>query len=466
MSAEKPQAAGNTGSDKPAVPPRQGHYYGWYVIAALFFATFLAIGSRQGFGVFVKTWEQDWEVSTATISIAAATGWLVNGISQPFVGRMTDLYGGRRVVVLSLLVMGIATIGVAAVTNVYGLIALYGFVISFASGGISPAATGVIVARWFERKRGLAMAVLIAGGSAGGLIVVPFLSYLLIEYGWRVTWIVIGALALGLGVPLLLIVVRSTPADMGLQIDGEASPETGNGGDTGEAEITVRAVGPSFVENWRDSLSSKPIWQLSFAYWVCGITTASIAVHFVRWAISEDITTGTAALAFGVLSGVNAGGVLVIGVLSDRWQRKNLLGAVYLVRGLAFISLIVIPGPTAIWVFAIVGGMSWLATVPLTASLTADVYGVRNLGTLFGFATMSHQLGGAAAVMLFGWAFTAWDSYDIPFAIGAATLLAAGIVSFSIREKSHSVRYVQVSQPPGTAEGTAASPKQPAADEV
>lgn len=430
-----------SGSERPT---RKGLYYGWYVIAALFFATFLAIGSRMSFGVFLKTWEQDWDVTTATVSIAAATGWLVNGISQPFVGRMTDVYGGRRVVVWSLLVMGAATIGVATVTNVYGLIALYGFVISFASGGVSPVATGVIVARWFERKRGLAMAVLIAGGSVGGLVIVPFSSYLLIDYGWRTAWTVTGVMALGLGVPLLLIVVRSVPSDMGLRIDGGAGPGSVKTGGAGEAEIAVRPVGPRFAENWRDSLSSKPIWQISFAYLVCGITTAAIAVHFVRWAVSEDISTGTAALAFGVLMGINACGVLVIGLLSDRWQRKNLLGAVYLVRGLAFISLIALPGPAAIWAFAVIGGVSWLATVPLTASLTADVYGVRNLGTLFGLATMAHQLGGAAAVILFGWAFTAWGSYDIPFAIGAATLLAAGIVAFSIREKTHSVRYVQV----------------------
>jgi len=422
----------------PERSPKKGIFYGWYVIAALFFATFVAIGARQGFGVFVETWEQDWGVTTATISIAAATGWLVNGISQPFVGRLTDVYGGRRVVVWSLLVMSIATMGIATVTNIYGLIALYGFVISFASGGISPATTGVIIARWFEKKRGVAMAVLISGGSVGGMIVVPFLSYVLIEFGWQTAWLMIGGLALAFGVPLLLIVVRSNPADMGLEIDGEV------GADSPDAEVTVRPVGPKFAEKWKDALGSRPIWQLSFAYFVCGITTASIAVHFVRWAVSEDISTGTAALAFGVLSGINACGVLAIGLLSDRWQRKNLLGAVYLVRAIAFISLFVLPGPIAIWAFAVIGGMSWLATVPLTASLTADVYGVRNLGTLFGFANMAHQLGGAAAVMLFGWAFTAWGSYDIPFAIGAATLLGAGLVSFSIREKSHSVRYVQV----------------------
>ena len=249
------------GTDKSA---RKGLYYGWYIIAALFFVTLLSIGSRQGFGVFVRTWEQDWGVTTATISVAAAVGWLVNGISAPIFGRLTDVYGGRRVVILSLLVMSTATVGLATISNVYGLIALYGFVISFASGGVSPSVTGVIVARWFERNRGMAMAMLIAGGSVGGLIVVPFLSYALIEFGWRTAWVIIGAAALVLGVPLLLFVVRSAPADLGMEIDGGESGGSGSA----EAEVTVRPVGPRYVEHWRDSFSSKPIWQLSFAYWV------------------------------------------------------------------------------------------------------------------------------------------------------------------------------------------------------
>lgn len=419
---------------------RGGIFYGWYVVAALFFASFLAIGSRQGFGVFVKTWEEEWGVTTAAISVAAAVGWLANGFSQPLVGFLTDKYGGRPVLVISLAVMAMGTIAVAAVSNVFGLIVLYGFVISFASGGISPSTTGVVIAQWFDSRRGTAMSVLIAGGSVGGLVVVPFLSFVLVEFSWQTAWIIVGVLALGLGIPLLLLVVRSRPQDLGLNIDGDASPVEGSD----DHQITVQPVGQKFVERWQEALESKPIWQLSFAYFVCGITTASISVHYVRWAVSEDISTGTAALAFGVLSGINAGGVLVVGWLSDKFQRKKLLGAVYLVRGLAFLSLIFLPGASALWAFAVIGGMSWLATVPLTASLTADVYGVRNLGTLFGLANMSHQIGGAAAVMLFGWAFTQLGSYDLAFGVGAATLLAAGLVSLSIQEKQLSVRYATV----------------------
>jgi MFS family permease len=432
----------NAGSEKT---PKKGIYYGWYIIAAMFFVGVAATGSRMGFGVFVETWEKEWGVSTAAISLAAAIGALVSGVAQPIFGRLTDKYGGRRVMILSLAVSGVATIGLATVSNVFGLIILYGFVLSFVFGGVSPTIKGVVIARWFERRRGMAMGILMAGAAIGAMIVVPFLSYALIEFGWKTAWVIIGIVILVLGLPVLYLVVRNTPQEMGMNPDGD-EPVTS---ESGEVEIIVRPVGPSYVEDWKKSYRSAPMWQLTFGFLVCGITSTSMTIHFVRWAISEDVSVSYAAFAFGVLSVLNAVGVFTMGMLSDKMQRKNLLGIVYLTRAVAFISLIVFPGNIAVWAFAFVGGVSWLATVPMTSSLTADVYGTRNLGTLSGFTGLAHSLGGAAAVLLFGLAFTAWGSYDVPFAIGALTLVAAGIVSLSIREKDHSVRYVQV--PAGSA---------------
>jgi predicted MFS family arabinose efflux permease len=206
----------------------------------------------------------------------------------------------------------------------------------------------------------------------------------------------------------------------------------------------VLPVGPLNASRWQESFRSAPIWQLSLAYWVCGVTTASISVHFVRWAGAEGISPGTAALAFGLLSGINAASVMFIGSISDRMQRKTLLGFVYLIRAVAFVALVVLPGDVALWTFAVVGGGSWLATVPLTTSLTADVYGVRHVGTLGGLILMTHQLGGALAVFLFGVAFDRWGSYDAAFVVGAIALVAAGALAFTIHEKAVSARYAPI----------------------
>ncbi|MEE8363307.1 MAG: MFS transporter [Dehalococcoidia bacterium] len=423
---------------RPRQPERDGGlFYGWYIVGALFFATFLGVGARQGYGVFVKTWEEDFGVSVGAVSTAAAVGWFVNGISQPIFGRLTDRFGGRPVLISSLVVMGVATAAMAAASNILMLIAIYGFVVSFAAGGISFVPAGALVARWFQRRRGTAMAFLTAGGSAGGLIMVPFAAYLLIVADWRTVWLVLGGMMLFLGLPVFALVLRGKPADMGLEPDGgEADGNRGTG-----RRLTGEQAGPLHAERWRDSFRSPPMWQLSFGFWVCGVTTAIPAVHYVRWASEEGISAGTAALAFGALSAINGVGVIAVGWVSDRMQRRILLGGVYMVRCTAYLALIFLDGSAALWGFAVLGGMSWLATVPLTTSLTADVYGLRHLGTLSGLVFMSHHLGGALAVLLTGVVFDRFGTYDPAFGAGAVFLLLAGLVSLSIRERTYSARY-------------------------
>lgn len=434
---------------------REGAFYGWYIVAALSFATFTTVGVRQGFGVFVLAWEEDFGVSVGTISVAAGVGWAINGLVQPVFGHLTDAFGGRRVITLSVLAMGIGTVSIALVPNVYVLIAVYGFVVSTAAGGVWPTPASSVIARWFQRKRGTAISLVAVGGSAGGLIMIPFAAYLLVIADWRTAWLVMGGITLFLGLPLLVAILRSNPADMGVAPDGDDEPGDDTAAGHGEP-ITVR-IAPLETTRWRQSYRSAPMWQLSLAYTVCGVTAAIIAVHFVRWAITEDISPGTAALAFGLLMAINGAGLLVVGSISDRMQRKNLLGAVYVIRGIAFLALVVLPGVPALWAFAVIGGMSWLATVPLTTSLAADVYGLRNVGTLNGLMNMSHQLAGALAVIVAGVVFDIWGTYDPVFAAAAIFLVLAGLISFAIRERRYSVRY-QTPRPVAPIAAAAATP--------
>ena len=427
---------------EPKIKPvkkSEGFFYGWYIVGALFFATFIGVGSRQGFGVFIPAWEEDFDVSVTLISTAAGVGWVVNGLVQPFFGRLTDAVGGRRVLIFGVLGMGLATLAVAASPNVYVLIGLYGFAVSAAAGGVFPTPASSIIVRWFQRKRGTAMSFVAFGGSVGGFVMIPFAGYLLDLTDWRAVWLVMGGIILLLGLPLVLAIVRSDPADMGLEPDGglDDNDET-ESDDTGPISVSVA---PLATTRWRESYRSAPMWQLSLSYSVCGITTAIIAVHFISWASTRDISTGTAALAFGLLMAINGAGLLVVGSISDRLQRKNLLGTVYLIRGVAFLALIFLPGASALWVFAVVGGVSWLASVPLTNSLTADVYGLRNVGILNGLIMMVHQLAGGLAVIIAGTVFDIWGTYDPVFAVAAVFLLLAGLISFAIRERKYSVRY-------------------------
>ena len=414
-------------------------FYGWFIVAAGFFALFVSMGARSGFGVFIIPMTEDLGWSRSSISAAIAIGLLVNGISQPFIGRLYDRLGGRTVISISLLILGAFTMLMSQVQSLWQLVVIYGFVSSIASSGVSLVTVHAVLAKWFYRRRGMVLSLSTAGASAGSLFLVPFATYMIIWADWRVTWFVLGALILFLALPLVWLIFRDDPERIGEQPDGEMLPE--NEKDE-EATVPLQAVrGPLEAEDWQDSYKTPPMWQLTGAYFVCGMTTAIISTHYVPFAIDRGISPGVAGMAFGLMSFLNFLGVIGIGLVSDRTSRKNLLGTVYAVRGLAYAMLLLLPGMFGIWSFAVIAGMSWVATAPLTASLTADIYGLKNIGTLNGMATFAHQIGGAISVLMGGVLYDIFGAYDVPFGIAGSLLVGASIAAFSVRERKFSIRY-------------------------
>ena len=423
-------------------PAKSSVYYGWYVVAACTFLAMVVTGARNSFGIFVIPMTEEFGWSRGVISFAAALGFLVNGITQPFLGRLVDRTGGRSAIIISLVVVGVSTILLSLTFHILFLVFMFGVIMSTAASGASITNLGAILTRWFHQKRATVVGLTAGGVSAGGLILVPFSMYLLqATDSWRFTWTVLGAAVLVLGVPVAFLFLHESPAQRGLEPDGgSTSSQSGGSG----ARTSPR--GPLDTDSWTQSYRSLPIWQMSGSYVVCGATTFLLSVHFVPFAIDQGITPTMAATIFGLMMGLNAIGAIGAGMLSDKFGRKNLLTLVYLMRGCGYILLLVvpnfIPGSTAFWIFAVVAGFSWIATAPLTTSLTADVYGTRALGTIAGVSFVFHQVGGFCSVLITGFLYDITGSYTIPFAIAAALLFPAAISAFTIRERSYSSRYV------------------------
>ncbi len=423
----------------PRNPKRPRLYYGWYVIGAMFFMSLVGVGPRQGLGLFFDRWTEEFGVSISMLSFMVAAGWLVNGISHPFIGNLTDRYGGRIVMSVSMVVVGVGSFLLGVSHNLWMLSLVYVLLVSVGIAGILFVPASALASRWFKRQRGAAISVLTSGASVGGMLMVPFMAYMLDIANWRTTWMVVGGMLL-ISSPMLWFVLRNSPREFDLWPDGDDGPadELAATSATG-----LGRQGPLAVDHWQTAYRSSPIWMLTFGYIVCGITTGSIAVHFVPYAISEEISVKTAALAFALLNLINLAAVLTTGIISDRMLRKNLLTVVYGVRGLAFLALVVLPPGIGLWVFAIVGGASWLASVPQVGALTAEIYGIQRAGTLNGMLTLVHQVGGALAVFGAGLIFDLSGSYESFFIIAAATLIFASLISWVLRERAYSVRFIE-----------------------
>lgn len=457
---------------------RPGVYYGWYVVAAAMFIAAVTTGARNGFGVFVIPMSDAFDWNRTTISVAAGIGWLMNGITQPFMGHLFDKFNSRRVILISLLIAGIATAGLSLTFHYLFLIFLFSFVLSTAMSGASIGTLGPLLARWFMKRRTTVLGLVASGTSLGGLILIPFSAYLVELFNWRVSWIALGIIVTFVALPLGFLFLRNSPAQMGLQPDGAPDPSTGSADAPPE-----RRRGLFEVDQWWQSFRSPPIWNLSAAYTVCGVTVGLISVHFVPYAEEQiGISPTLAGLIFGILTGLNVLGAIGGGWLADRFGRKNVLGTVYFVRGIAYLTLIGgllsvqaifvgggeigyggvntaadpaetfrvdqftipflgSPGVTSLWVFAILAGFSWIASVPITTSLTAEVYGLRALATISGISFLCHQIGAFVSIILGGILYDLTGSYLLPFALAGSLLIPASIAAYTINEKKYSARY-------------------------
>ena len=435
-----------------------GMYYGWYVVITAMFIAAVTTGARNGFGVFVIPMSEAFDWSRTTISIAAAMGWLVNGVTQPLIGHVFDRYNSRRVILVSLVVAGLATAALSFTFHILFLVFMFSFVLSAAMSGASIGTLGPLLARWFQRKRTTVLGLVVAGSSMGSLLLVPFSAYLVEVTNWRISWAVLGFIIIAVALPLALFFLRSRPSDLGLQPDGDPDPA--------QNAASERRRGLFEVDQWWRSFRSRPIWHLSASYTVCGVTVGLISIHFVPYAQEHvGVSPTTAGIIFGYMMGLNVLGGIGGGMLADRFGRKNVLGAVYFVRFIAYAALVgglivvqrdisipLLPGPPgliSLWVFATLAGFSWIASVPVTTSLTADVYGLRALGAISGISFLCHQVGAFASITLAGVVYDNTGSYLIPFMVAGALLLPASISAFTINEKKYSSRYQSAAAPAG-----------------
>ena len=414
---------------------RSGIFYGWFIVAASFFVIMMTMGARNGIGVFVLPMSEEFSWSRSSISFAAALGILLNGVSQPILGHLYDRVGGRKLILIGATVIGITAFLLAFTFHIAYFIFVFGVVMAVAMSAGSITTGAVIVSKWFQRKRATAIGITAAGASVGGLILVPFTTYLIQLLDWRYSWAILGTMIIVLVLPVAFFVLRNSPQDMGLLPDGDEAP-SGSG-----PRRPVRPPGPLEVDQWRHAFRSWPMWQLCATYFVCGFTTLIMAFHFVPNAVESGFSPATAATAFGVLSAMNTIGVLIVGPIADKMGNKSLLGMVYFFRGVGYILLLTLPGQWGLWVFAVVGGSSWIATVPLTTGLTADIYGLKKVGTLSGMVFLSHQIGGSIGIQFGGIMRDLTGSYTVPFAVAAGLLFFAAFMAMLIQERRYSVKY-------------------------
>lgn len=399
----------------------------WIVLGALAFAMLGGTGLRSAFGVYIKPLEAEFGWSRVALSGAAAVSLLIYGAVGPLAGRVADSWGPRRVITLSLVLLGIGTVGSAFVHRLWQLYLTVGLLTAVGAGATQPAAAAV-VARWFEARRGLALGIVGGAMSGSQLIVIPLAMALTLNLGWRASLVGLGVGMLILIVPIGAALIRNDPEERGLRPYGA----TGRAQSAHEAAALQRDARVSVT----DAARAPQFWLLMATYFVCGYTSIGmILTHFIPHALEHGFTAIEASTALGVMGGMNLVGSIASGWICDRVGRRGPLATYYFVRGLSLVFLLYVWNVPTLHLWAAIFGLNFISTIPPTMSMTANIFGRYSVGELMGWISFSHQVGAALGAALAGWVFEWTGSYSGAFVSAAVLAFVASALVFAIREE-------------------------------
>ena len=379
---------------------------------------------RASFGVFQIPIAEEFNWLRIEFSLAIAIQNLAWGIGQPLFSAIAEKFGDRRAIFLGAIVyaLGLVLSSFAVTPEAHQFLEiLVGFGIAGTGFGVILAVVGRSTA---AEHRSLALGITTAAGSAGQIIGPPVADALLQHMNWSSVFLIFAVAIVAL--MIVLPFMKSEAVDISHEMDE-----------------TFREV---LTKAFRD-----PTYSMIFVgFFSCGFQLAFITAHFPAFitevcsaippnsvirSLGVNSTAGLGALSIAIIGVANIVGAIAAGALGKKWPRKYLLSGIYTGRTIAAAAFIMVPmTPTTVVVFSVVMGSLWLATVPLTSSLIAHIYGLRYMGTLYGIVFFSHQLGSFFGVWLGGVMYDQFGSYDVVWWVGVGVGAFSAIIHLPVRE--------------------------------
>lgn len=395
-------------------------YFGWNIVAAATLLTLLTVGMRMSIGPFFLPIAHDLGFSRSELAGIVAIGMLCYGVGMPLAGYLVGRRGTRFV-----LLLGVATVvasvlwTVMARTPVAFLLA-FGVLMSVGFAFTSPVALTPVISRWFTRRRGMALFFLSTGSMAGIAVLTPALTFAIESAGWRTTLLGFAAVFAAITVPLALFVIRDA-----------APPHTDLLPDQIAAARAAPAAAPESLP-FGAAVRTKPFWQVCLGLFACGFSMNLLGTHGIPMLMDHGFDAMTSSLGIGLIGLVAIFSTLVLGRLSDVLPRRNILATIYAIRGLGFFALLVVGTHFELYAAATIGGIVWAGSIALSSAILADIYGVRLVGILYGWAYLGHQIGAMISAWLGGWGYEAFGTHWVAFGTAGAMLLIAAMISLRL----------------------------------
>lgn len=388
----------------------------------------ISFAIRSSFGVFQIPIAEEFNWLRSEFSLAIALQNLAWGIGQPIFSAIAEKIGDRRAIILGgfTYAFGLLLSSAAVTPQAHQF---YEILVGF---GVAGTGFGVILAvvgrASSEKNRSMSLAIATASGSAGQVLGAPIGELLLNYMPWQSVFLIFSITILStlLLLPFMRVCVANTQTHV--------------------TQSMRELVGKAVVD---------PSYSMIFlGFFSCGYQLGFLTAHFPAFVtemcnpilpttaiynLGITSTSALGAISISLIGLANIAGTLGAGYLGKTYSKKYLLSSIYLGRTMVCTVFILAPiTPISVVLFSLLMGSLWLATVPLTSGLIAQIYGLRYMGTLYGIVFFSHQLGGFMGIWLGGRLYDVYGNYNLVWWIGIAVGAFSALVHLPIREQQKS----------------------------
>jgi MFS family permease len=388
-------------------------FYGWWVVAALFFVGMLGPMGRYtitAFGPYISE-ELDWSVTSIGLALTLSL-WVYAFASIP-VGWLIDRIGSRRIVIIGGCLLLVGLWGLSNVSYLWQLYITLGGIVGLGVSMTHFLTTQSTARKWFTKRAGLAGGILTAAFWIGSGTLSPLLTGLAHTSGWRTASLVYGLSACIIIILLAILVIRDTPESMGLSPDGEPARTIDEKGNVAVNEVTWTI---------REALGTSSFWMIFLGYSFIGIPGQGLLGHLVLWGVKLGSPKATAGLFLSAFTLTLAATSVPGGWLGDKFGKRQVLMFSYSMCTLVSLACWrFVQTPHSLMLLIAIFGLTYgIAAGPgLWAAHVGDVFGRDSVGKLFGILTYGYGLIGGSGPLIWG------RVHDITGAYNLACLLSS-----------------------------------------
>lgn len=392
-------------------------FYGWVLVIAFLIIGTILYGTIQSFGVFFKSIESAFYLTRTTTSAVVSINMTLAGIAALVTGWTLDRYGPKTVVLLMGFFTGLSLLLTSLTNSPWQLFLTYGALLPLGTGAVYVVPTAVI-SRWFSKRRGLALGISGTGAGLGTIVIVPLTTYLVTSFSWRIGYIVIGLAAWIIIIPLSILMKRY-PHEVGALADGvRFNPEY--------SDDRVEAVYPSGFP-LSQVLRTRNFWFVIFIWVFFASCVFLVFTHLVPHITDIGFSPGEASGVLSTLGGAAIIGRILMGTAADRIGAKPTSIIASLLQAGAMVWLIWSQELWMLYMFAFVFGFAYSGFSSSMGAFIGDIFGLTQIGTIFGMLEISFGIGAAAGTALGGIIFDSSGNYLLAFIVTACFMMMAAL---------------------------------------